>query len=335
MTEHPENSQLKSSLESLIRTKYESNTDFKYFFYDYTKALDYCRDSSHIRFIPIPYYQEEVLKAHVALIIDDRLPKGEAFFGFLETPNDATVFGALWQSLHGECKKQNVQTLLGPVNGSVWHQYRCLKETDSSPFFKSELMCEPYYYSLLQSKNPTKEILYHSGHRYNTSAIIEAGKLSYEQFESTHKDFSIKETKKLTQEEAYSLVSISKKVFSDNWGYTELSNDEFLALYSSKKIDENLNSVYLLFHGDTMIGYLSTFNEDAVTLIYKTICILPEYQGKGLGNVLAYRAHRDALEKGVQKHVYALVRVTNNIQNFTKEDSVIFRKYATFEFEIQ
>jgi len=74
--------------------------------------------------------------------------------------------------------------------------------------------------------------------------------------------------------------------------------------------------------------------ENKQTLILKTICILPEYQGLGLGNALAYKIHLDAQKEGFKKVIYALIREDNKVKNFPKDDTLIFRRYAAFEFKI-
>ena len=61
---------------------------------------------------------------------------------------------------------------------------------------------------------------------------------------------------------------------------------------------------------------------------------MPPYQGLGLGNALAYKIHFDAKNEGFKKIIYALIRDGNNIKNFPKEEAVIFRHYAAFEFQI-
>ena len=145
---------------------------------------------------------------------------------------------------------------------------------------------------------------------------------------------NIKETKKVGLEELGTIAGISRAVFHESWGYTELNEKEFMHLYSSKKMSEHLNSLYLLYKGTEIIGFCSTSRQDEHTLICKTICLLPRYQGLGLGNALAYQVHVDAEKAGFQKIIYALIREGNSIQNFPKEDAVIFRRYAGFEFSI-
>jgi len=316
----------------LLRRKYGRSKNFDYFLSDYQKAFDFCIDNENVVFTPIAAYQGNEMQAHLALILDKRLPSGEAFFGFLESPEDALVFGSMWDSLIEEARTKGVRVLKGPVNGSIWHQYRCIKETDGSEFFKSELFSESYYYDFLSSNQPTSELVYHSGYRERFDAILQVGQPAYDKLAPA--GFGVKEMESGSMEKLQTIASISRTVFKNSWGYVELNQKEFFKLYSSEKLAPDSTRIYLLYKGEEIIGFCGAFKEDESTLICKTIALLPEYQGVGLGNVLAFKVHLDAKEEGVKKIIYALIRDGNNIKNFPKEDAVVFRKYAAFEFHI-
>lgn len=321
-----------TELEELLREKYGGSNNFGYFLNDSKKAFDYCVSSKNISFHPIAGFENGKMRAHIALIKDARLPAGEAFFGFLESPNHPPSFRLLWNSLIMEARDKGISVLKGPVNGSIWHQYRCVKETDGSPFFKTELFCESYYYEYLRSVAPTSEMNYYSAYREPFDIVLQFTKDAYSKFAAP--SFSIKEKRQATIEEWRTVAEISKNVFHTSWGYTELSEKEFVQLYSHDKLASHLNRLYLLYKGDDIIGFCGTLKENNLTLICKTICILPEYQGLGLGNALAYKVHSDARKDGFKKIIYALIRDGNSISNFPKDDIVIFRRYATFEFQI-
>lgn len=324
---------LADDLTNLLREKYGSNKNFDYFLSDFKKAFNFCMDNRNILFYPIAGFENGKVCAHIALIIDKRLSAGEAFFGFLEFPDDVSSFNLLWDGLIKEARNKGISILKGPVNGSIWHQYRCIKETNQMPFFKAELFCEPYYYNFLIFSKPTNEVLYYSAYREPFDIVLRMiGEGSYNKLVGS--GFSIKETKTATLDELRTIANISKTVFHDSWGYTELNEQEFMQLYSSEKLATHLTTLYLLYRGDEMIGFCSTSKEDDSTLICKTICVLPQYRGLGLGNALAYKVHFDAQKEGFKKIIYALIREGNNVKNFPQDDTIIFRRYAAFEFHL-
>ena len=321
------------SLTQLLRDTYGGSKHFDYFLADVKKAHAFCIGNGNISFHPLAGSEDGKMRAHVALIIDKRLPAGEAFFGFLESPKDASVFNALWSRLVKEALDKGVSVLKGPVNGSIWHQYRCIKESDGSALFTSEPFSEPYYYDFLTSCQPAAEIPYYSAYRDPFDVVLRViGEDSYDTL--AERGFSIRKTGRVASEELLAVATISKTVFCGSWGYTELTEREFADLYSSEKLTAHLNALYVLYKGDEIIGFCGTLKEDERTLICKTICVLPRYQGLGLGNALAHRVHLDAKKSGFERMVYALIRDGNKIQNFPKEGAVVFRRYAAFEFHL-
>lgn len=316
----------------LLQEKYGKQENFDYFLNDFETAFNFCVENKNIHFEPIAIYSGSEIKAHVAIIKDCRLGSDEAFFGFFESPNDPVLFDSLWEELIISAKKIGVSIIKGPVNGSIWHQYRVIKQSDAPGFFKSETMCEPYYYNLLKNKGAKSEISYYSAYREKFDAILKAGRLPYEKLIGS--GFSVQEFETVGADDLKKVMSLSRKVFGRGWGFTDLTEEEFFQIYSDKKLELHLNKLYLLRKEEEIIGFSSVLKENNSTLIFKTICLMPEYFGLGLGNVLAYKVHSDAERDGVKKIIYALIKEDNNIKNFPKDDAVIFRRYATFEFII-
>jgi ribosomal protein S18 acetylase RimI-like enzyme len=251
----------------------------------------------------------------------------------MEFSNDPNVFNSLWNALVKMAKEKGVSVLKGPVNGSIWHQYRCIKETNGAPFFKAEPFSETYYYNLFASNKPAAELEYYSASRAPFGIVLKLLEKSA-LIAMKGLGFTIREAKTVTPVELQRIADISRIVFSKSWGYTELDQREFLQLYSAGKVNAHLNALYLLYKGDDIIGFCSTMRENETTSICKTIAILPQYQGRGLGNALAYMVHVEAEKAGYKKMIYALIREGNNIKNFPKDDAVIFRRYSAFEFSI-
>lgn len=318
---------------ALVQTKYEKQKNFDYFFNDLKTALHFCIESENVTFLPIGLYDGDRMIGHIALVRDTRLKPGEAFFGFLESPQNIEAFTALWNALTNIARREGISSLKGPVNGSIWHQYRCIKEGDESAPFKSEPISERYYYDFLSLQKPNAEMQYMSAYRKHFNATLRLLKIaSLSKLFFSH--YSVRTAKNITPSELASISHISKETFKNSWGYTELTKSEFLQLYSTNKLAAHLNNIYLLYKDDTLIGFLSTGKEDDQTLICKTIAITPAFQKRGLGNLLAYEVHADAKKQGITKIIYALVRDGNRVKNFPKKDLVIFRKYAVFEFTI-
>lgn len=316
----------------LLRRNYGESKNFNLFLDDFTKAFNFCVDNENVHFYPVAGYDGKEIKSHTALIIDKRLPIGEAFFGLFEIPEETLAFKELWQVLANKARGLGISVLKGPINGSIWHQYRCIKESNGFPLFKSELPSMPYYYNFLSSNKPSFEVRYYSAYREKFEATLKVIQTGYDKLNSL--GFAIKEVKSIAAKDLQAVAALSKIIFHKNWGYTQLTEKEFLQLYSSEKLDKHLNKLYLLYKDKDIVGYCSTVNENNNTIICKTIGVLPEFQGLGFGNALAFKVHLDARKAGIGKIIYALIREGNQVKNFPKEDTVIFRRYAAFEFKL-
>ena len=326
----------KKDLAGFLNSLYGSNINFDFFLNEYGRAYNFCCTSQHVKFFPLAFYDEGKMVAHVALIVDDRLEDGEAFFGLFEVVDDVTVFEGVWRELNKLAKMHKLQSLKGPVNGSIWHQYRCITEDSSVPFFKTEPMTQLYYHDFLSQVNPTNEITYSSGVRNSYSDILELLKTHKESITQklSEKKFRIEVTKEISHEILLSISKLSAVVFDEkSWGYTELDPSEFSSLYDPNKINEHIYKLFLLYHDNTLVGYCGTMKEEQ-NLICKTICIAPGLQGKGLGNALALSIHEEAEQDGIEKIMYALVKDGNQVHNYPTEDVEVFRRYSVFEYEL-
>jgi len=319
-----------------LKSLYGTNKNFGFFLDEYERAYDFCCTSEHIRFFPLVCLKGEEMVAHAALIIDDRLPEQQAFFGFFEVVDDITVFETVWRELTQLANMHKVQILKGPVNGSIWHQYRCIKEDSSVAFFKTEPMTPLYYHDFLSQVNPANEITYSSGIRDSYSDILDLLKKHKDTITEklSEGNFKIKVTKDISLEILFSIAKISAVVFDKkSWGYTKLNNIEFSNLYDPSKINEHIYKLFLLYRNEMLVGYCSTMKEGQ-NLVCKTICIAPEFQGKGLGNALALSIHEEAESDGIKKIMYVLIKDGNQVHNYPTEDVEVFRKYSVFEYEL-
>jgi len=332
----PINFHSNNKLMVFLNALYASNENFDFFLEEYEKAYNFCVTSNHINFYPVSFLNDETIVAHVALVVDDRLPKHEAFFGFFEIIDDATVFDVVWKELLSIARKNDIKILKGPVNGSIWHQYRCIKESTGVLALKTEPMSPLYYYDFLAQIGPESETTYSSGMRESYEGILELLK--------THKDdieknlntggFKITVTEETTLEILHAIAGLSASAFDEkSWGYTKLEDTEFSKLYDINKINDHIYKLFLLYHKDVLVGYCSTMRE-GLSLICKTICIIPQLQGVGLGNALALKIHEEAENDGMETILYVLVRDGNQVHNYPTEGIEVFRRYAVFDYKI-
>ena len=316
----------------LVKNKYQNVNGFNYFINDLIAALNYTLNNQHQTCYFIKIYDEYNLIAHIGLTIDERIKKNGAIFGCFECIENNSVFIKLWNTLLELAKEKNINNLMGPVNGTTWHQYRLIKpKKNDFPIFVSEPLSEKFYYEYLNNCNPSKEINYYSGLRSSFNSILEITKPAF--LELNNKGLTIENISEINIKTSLDILNICRKVFRNNWGYVNLTDDEFLSLYSKGKLDKFVRSVYFAKLNSKLIGFCSVIN-DSENFIIKSIGILPEFQEKGIGNAIIYKVHKDALDSGIKNVIYALIQEDNKVKHFPKDDAKRIREYACFSFTI-
>lgn len=317
---------------SLLQELYGRNPAAAYYLSDLRTAMSYTLECPHQKSTCILLGKEAPLMGHGMLIQDERLPGGEAFFGFLECQKDPDEFTMLWNGILQLARDRGVKRLHGPVSGSIWHSYRVQSYSDPAyPLFNSEPVSQAWYYDAFRALKPAEIVGYYSASRKSYDFLVDYTRPSWER--SRQLGYRIEEVTVIDPQIMQQILALSKKVFRNSWSYTDLDHSEFINLYSARKIGAHIGRVYLLTKGDDLAGFCITL-KDQDKLIFKTIAIDPGHQEKGLGNALVYRIHQDALQEKIPEIIYALIRDTNKVQHFPKDDVVIFREYACFTFDL-
>jgi GNAT superfamily N-acetyltransferase len=332
----PTRSSFDNDLLPLLNRFYLRGHEDGFFLHEQRAAYEYCLENSHVEFWPLAMRDGDQLVGHAAVIRDERLEPGTAFFGFLEFVDDPAVFEELWRSVREVARTKRVARLMGPANGSIWHQYRCVKESSAEPPFLTEPRTPLHYYDFLNAAGPSNEIGYSSAvrHSYERMLALMESKAGEIEESIREQDCEVTVERSVSIPTLREIVALSDEVFRErSWGYTPLDATDFLKLYAGMRDSRGLHAVILLRRGGSLIGYAITLR-DGEKMICKTICLKPEFQSRGLGNAIALHLHRLAREDGMSSILYVLVRDRNQIYNFPMQDIEIFRRYAAFEYEV-
>jgi hypothetical protein len=231
---------------------------------------------------------------------------------------------SLLQHIEAIAKNEGFGALIGPMDGSTWHKYRLIWESDDSPSFMME---------------PTSGI-------HDLTAFEKAGFASISQYVSSIADLTDTFAAAPLQVPGISienwdgqdgemlirhLFEISSQSFANNRFYTPISFDAFLGIY--RPILPFIQKEHVLFArgGDGQIkgflfgtpNFLDQSNQRSV--------ILKTYASniRGVGHMLADSYHRRALDMGFSRVIHALMHESNISKDRSeKHKSRIFRKYA-------
>jgi len=287
-------------------------------------GLDFVLNNENIQTVFISLLDNATLVGHIGII---KYSVDEAFFGFFEIA-DKRHFEELWLNTVAKAKKMGLKTIFGPVNGSVWHSYRVISETDNEPFFLHEPITSLTYYQLFSEHNPSKTLTYYSAYRTNYETIVHVTSPSVENLHKQGIEIKQEEASLDLFEKIYQLAT---EVFSQNPGYIPLSFDNFIKLYNQDNSKTNIALVYAAYQNEKCIGFsynILSGNE----LIMKTIGVVSSMQEKGVGNALVNYVHSYATKNNISKVIYALVRTDNKVKYFPKDKVTFFRRYMAFKY---
>ena len=266
-----------------------------------------------------------------AILMSPKKKSSEAYFGYT-TFNNYKNDSNLWKEIIQTCKIMKIKLLRGPVHGTTFFPYRFISRSDGSSFFKGEFFSTKEDHQFMKVHRPKNIITYSSGYRTNFNNVMKISKPYFDK----HRNMGlvIKHWKSIDRNLSIELFRIIEIIFAKNWGYNKISKEYFLNLFSFKnKMNPKmfLDTIHL---NQKLIGFCNYIENDANTLIFKTIGILPEYQKMGIANAIVYQMHVDAIDSKYTKIIYALVKDDNRVKNMPDPDVTLFRSYASYEFDI-
>ena len=256
--------------------------------------------------------------------------------------NETEIFNEIFESL----KKDGIETIIGPLNGTTWNTYRYVTDKGHRSPFLMEPWNEDYYVELFE-KLGFKPLAYYIStimenmnpvqRRHLSKKIEKLKKFDY------YKDITVKSA------ENEDLITILNKVydltieaFKNNFLYSELDREIFLKMYMSYE-DKIVKKFFkMLYLKDELIGYVFgipdyaelQYKEKIETMILKTIAISPKYNGKGMGYILIDELVKEAEHSGYKNVIYALMHEKNISKNIGSLLGDELRRYALFIKEL-
>lgn len=254
-------------------------------------------------------------------------------FGFFHLPTKPEERIPFWESICAKARELGTASLAGPIQASTYFPYRFITESDGRPFFDGEYFSQDFAHDFMMGQNPSKVLYFRTGERDRFDGVMAVSKPYFDK--ASEMGFTIQAHSSVSPTLFSSVFQLIGKIFGSNWSFQQISEEETKLIYTSE-FGKNTRLMLHTYHlNDQMIGFCRYVEHDEKTIICKTLGLLPEYQKMGLGNAGVYTMHADAKRLGYSHMYYALIYDGNRVQqNMPKDDSVIFRKYASYEFEL-
>ena len=252
----------------------------------------------------------------------------------------------LFNKIFEELKKEGIETIIGPLNGTTWNTYRYVTEKGNGRPFLLEPWNEDYSVSLFEKLgfkplagyiSTVMEGMNSNGRKNLDKKIEKLKKFDY------YKDIKVESA------ENKDLLTVLNKVydltveaFKNNFLYSELEREIFLKMYMSYE-DKIVKKFFkMLYLKGELIGYVFGipdytelgYKGKIDTIILKTIAVSPEYNGKGMGYILINSLIEEAGKEGYENVIYALMHESNVSKNIGLLLGNMLRRYTLFIKEL-
>ena len=225
----------------------------------------------------------------IAAIVDDNYNRfhQEKFgaWGFFECENDPDAAAALFQSAEEWLRSQGMTFMRGPLNPSTNYELGLLIEGFEYPPAVMMNYNPPYYQTLVESCELTKEkdlrALLVEGLGFNSERVERLAKRVMKQNRVSIRTFN----KKHFVSDLYLLREIYNDAWNDNWGFVPLTDEELTEIASNLRRIADFDLVFFIYLETEPVG---------VALVLPDINpLLKRFNGRigvlGLLKILLYR----------------------------------------------
>ena len=252
----------------------------------------------------------------------------------------------LFNKIFEELKKEGIETIIGPLNGTTWNTYRYVTEKGNGRPFLLEPWNEDYSVSLFEKLgfkplagyiSTVMEGMNSNGRKNLDKKIEKLKKFDY------YKDIRVESAENKDLLKVLNKVyDLTVEAFKNNFLYSELEREIFLKMYMSYE-DKIVKKFFkMLYLKGELIGYVFGipdytelgYKGKIDTIILKTIAVSPEYNGKGMGYILINSLVEEAEKEGYENVIYALMHESNVSKNIGLLLGNILRRYTLFIKEL-
>lgn len=231
---------------------------------------------------------------------------------------------SLLQAICGELAQQGVAKVIGPMNGSTWHSYRLVSESDGSPAFLMEPDSRPQDLAAFEAAGFAPIARYFSA-RADLAVTMGPAPAPIPGIEIANWDG--------TDPEAHfaEVHALSSQAFAGNLFYQPVTIEAFLGLYMPfvPLLKPDLIFTARAAQGGGLLGYLFGIPDYGAgpspdTVILKTYASLRP----GLGHHLSHAFHGRAQAMGFAKVIHALIHDDNRSADRSRRHGAeVFRRY--------
>lgn len=228
-------------------------------------------------------------------------------------------------------------TAVGPMDGNTWRRYRLVTDPGTEPPFLLEPTNPPEWPEWWRHAGFEPLAEYYSSATDNLAARDE--RVAGVAVRIANSGIVVRPLDPARFEEELGRIhDVSVVSFRDNFLYTPVGREEFIAQYRALQAKVRPELVLLAEHTGRTVGYVFAVPDYAQaqrgnavnTIIVKTLAVLPGRAYAGLGAVLLAAVHDAAHRMGFARAIHALMHETNRSRNLSAHYAQTIRRYTLF-----
>ena len=275
------------------------------------------------------------------------IEKGQAYIGWYECTEDLSIHNQLMDEAVEWLESKGADSIIGPVNGTTWGNYRFNLECEY-PLFPGEPYQPLYYVDFWEQSGFEEEIYYKT--EVPPKDIIQPSDLNQVQTLLSQYGISVAHFPKVLGEKLENQLYIFyDECFQENPLYSLIDKKTYVEL--SRKAESILDEEHSFLLKDqkglpiaVFVSFVDVYHEAKVAvkehqrkkLIIKTIATHPNYQNKQIGTIMVNLIHNLAYENGYDEVIHAMMYVGNLTSKVgsKKFQTKVLRTYALFKKEL-
>jgi GNAT superfamily N-acetyltransferase len=225
---------------------------------------------------------------------------------------------------------------VAPMDGNTWNRYRLLTERGTEPTFFLEPDNPDDWPSDFETSGFESMAQYYSAMNRDLSRCVSARDLD-DRFAA--EGFRIRVFDSADWENELARVwQVASQAFRENFLYTPIEEEEFLAIYRPLLPLVRHELILIAERAGEPVGF--SFNVPDLlqakrglaidTLIVKSLAVIPQWVGRGLGTLLVSRSLQAARALGFRRGIMALMHEANASRHIARTLMKDFRRYTLY-----
>lgn len=249
---------------------------------------------------------------------------------------NAAAARVLHEGACAELARRGCDLAVGPMDGSVWRHYRLLTERGSEPPFFLEPDNPDDWPAHFEAGGFTPLAQYYSALNVDITRHTMPGDLDPA---LSGQGFVVRPVDlRDSAAEIHRFWEIASRAFADIVLYTPVAEDEFAAMQASLLQVIRPELVQLVELDGRAVGFCFAVpdllqaqrGETVDTVVFHTIAVLPEYQGRGVARLLLASIVARARSLGFRRTIFALMHEANSSRRLERHVMRDFRRYTLF-----